>query len=973
MIDFTGRHSDLAQLSQHGQSAREKSGCTVLLQGTAGIGKTRLVQHFLELPENEPATILRGSAYLPHDHLLYAPILEAFGHYFQTLSPTKRKQLTAGLADLRLLFPGLECGTPRPMSDDALHKIRLFQCFATLLRRLTAHGPVILFLDDLHWADAVTLELFHYLSTAAAQPSLMLIATLRTEDLQENASFRAMIHSLMRTPQAHTMKLGPLRSEDIKEVFQHQVGGPPSPTLLQQLEHQTGGTPLFLCALLDALQNEEKLLFDGHYWNIREQNWTLPQTVRELVTQRMVRFSEGAQELLQWMAVCPDGIVHTLLAQAIHQDEDTLLSHIQEACVPGFVGETVQQGQTCYRWTHPLVREVIYNDIPRWRRNKLHASLAHLLEQQDPSDDYHLANHYCGMDGPSLSPKALLVLREAGEEAKRLGAHLEASRFFSKALDALHNQPDPGKLPILLEGLGEVRCLLGQTEEGTQLLQEASQHYREHQEWRGYARAQLRLAHGSWSQFHFDEAHQHIEKGLAALQDAEHVPEWERLHATRLTFLDRCYQFEPLRLSLQKLEANLAQQSADFRLAVEACEFGFSMREGRYDDAHKQVVSMQHQASQSLDFVQRIRVHNFAGLLAVAKGDSISAEQQFNTSMALIKEHGLTGCAPSVLCFGGALSLLTGQWEEGLERTQQGMYIAMQTHSLRYHSRMHALRACLCAHLGRFDEATEEYNHAMEQLGDHTDDLHIAASIWVSCGLGLIEQGQYQRAQDLLQNTPTSNPPQLPVDSILPSFCLQAWGHTYVGLEQFDSLPFVIEPLKARGKHSPYCNAWANYFQAQYIGAKGDTQQASLLFQESASTFAEEKHPHAEASTWLAWFRLQTPNKASRHDATNLKHAERMVELWETLSATHRQDEAWSELDRHGITKATLRDQHRYLSKRESEIAELIAKGLKNTEIAKRLHISPHTVSSHLKRIYARLNINTRTELAKFVMTQHSA
>lgn len=960
---FTGRKEELSYVFERWSEAQKGKGQLLLVRGVAGIGKTVLVRHALKTIESEGARLLSGAAYLPHENLLYAPMLEAFGSFFRAHHTPS--DLIHGLDELKLLFPDLPCDSPKMLHDPALEKIRLFRCFATLLERISQHTPTLFFIDDLHWADSVTMELFHYLATIANRSPLLLVATLRSEAL-EDTSFRRIFRSLLRIPHSSQLELAPLGKQDIVALFQTKVDGPISSELIERLHHQTSGSPLFLCALIEALHAEKTLFFNGKSWSLCDRNWPLPSSIRELVLERLEQVSHEARELLEWMAVCPDGTSHTLLSRAT-QKEKTIATHIKSLCVPGFLCETLQEGEVHYNWTHPLVRKVIYAQISGTRRHQLHARLAHVLEEQPPKGRFHLANHYCGMEAATLSQKATEHLEETGREARILGAQFEAYQFLSIALQAARLNGYSGILPSLLQHMGGIKRLQGQTQEALSLLQESLQKFTQQQQWRSIASIHLELTQIQWAQLDFEAAHIHLAKGLDALAHIEYCPEWEQLQAARLVFLDRCYDFVRLKQLLRDIKAQENPKSPHFRVTVFICELGFQMREGAYDKAQETLEQMLPLAEKGKDFVQMVRVHNFAGLLAYATGHHAAVEEHYQANMSRIEEHGLVGCEPAAQSVGGLSSLLAGRWEEAYQRSYRGLQVAKEINSTRYHARLHALCGLVNSHQGKFDEAKAHFAQAYTILGDKTDDIHIAATIWGTEATYLVESGQYDAALDLLQRTPLDEE-ECAVDGILSTLYVITWGHALLGCNQSDKLFPVINALQRRGTQSEYCRAWALYFQAQQTQSEEDDLQRTHMLESVIQTFQTLDAPFHEARARLAWFKCMEFSKHHPVDFHKLQQGERMIKLLQELGAQHKVEQAWELLSKHGITKATFSNQYRYLSKRESEVAHLIVEGLKNAEIAKRLHISPHTVSSHLKRIYTKLHIRSRSELVRFIL-----
>ncbi len=150
---LVGRRAEMDRLAAQLSRAARGQGCAIFLVGEAGIGKTRLAHEALVLAREQGFLILEGSAYELEGRLAYAPILAAFGPFLRRLDSAHQARLVSGLPDLGRLFTDLRLPAPLSLGDPALEKTRLFEAVARLLEQLTRETPVLLFLDDLHWAD----------------------------------------------------------------------------------------------------------------------------------------------------------------------------------------------------------------------------------------------------------------------------------------------------------------------------------------------------------------------------------------------------------------------------------------------------------------------------------------------------------------------------------------------------------------------------------------------------------------------------------------------------------------------------------------------------------------------------------------------------------------------------------------------------------------------------------------------------
>ena len=178
---LVGRSAEMDQLAAGLERVAHGQGCVMFLVGEAGIGKTRLAHEALALAREQGFLVLEGSAYTLEGHLAYAPILAIFGPFLRRLDSPRQAQLVSGLSDLGRLFNDLRLPAPLPLGNPALEKTRLFEAVARLLERLARETPVLLFLDDLHWADPASIELLHYLARGIADQSVLVLGTYRAE------------------------------------------------------------------------------------------------------------------------------------------------------------------------------------------------------------------------------------------------------------------------------------------------------------------------------------------------------------------------------------------------------------------------------------------------------------------------------------------------------------------------------------------------------------------------------------------------------------------------------------------------------------------------------------------------------------------------------------------------------------------------------------------------------------------------
>jgi predicted ATPase len=211
-VPLVGRSEELGRVLAALERASAGSGGALLLAGEAGIGKSRLAAEALTLARQRGFVTVQGAAYPLQADLAYAPILEALGPFLTGLEPGRLAALVRGLPDLGRLFAGLHLPPPEPLGDADLERTRLFEAVSRLVERVAAERPVALLVDDLHWADAASLEFLHYLARGLAGRRVLLLGAYRLDESRTHPGLRTMVRSLQRLGLAEELPVGALRT-----------------------------------------------------------------------------------------------------------------------------------------------------------------------------------------------------------------------------------------------------------------------------------------------------------------------------------------------------------------------------------------------------------------------------------------------------------------------------------------------------------------------------------------------------------------------------------------------------------------------------------------------------------------------------------------------------------------------------------------------------------------------------------------
>src|SRR5579863_6905420 len=409
MGTLVGRDAELARLRGLLNDAAAGHAVTGLVSGDAGIGKSRLVAEAMQIAGRDGFTVLCGQCAEIGDSVPYLPFADAF----RTAPPHVAQAVKARPVLSRLLPDG--DGQAQEADWAGLARQQMFGAVLSLLSELAAASPVLLIIEDLHWADATTRHLVTFLARMLHRERVALIGTYRTDDLHRRHPLRGVIAELLRLPMVALIELGPLSAAALAEILSNR-GSAPSPlsaATLNSLVERAEGNAYYAEELLTASS-----CADG----------ALPTGLAALLLSRVERVSDAAQQVLRAAAVAGGGAADDLVRAASGLTDDVYEEAVREAAGHQLLAFDEPDG---YRFRHALLREAVYADLMPGERTRLHARLASLLADV-PGSAAELAHH--SMASHDI-PGAFAASIRAATEAARLGAPAEAHRHYDLALE----------------------------------------------------------------------------------------------------------------------------------------------------------------------------------------------------------------------------------------------------------------------------------------------------------------------------------------------------------------------------------------------------------------------------------------------------------------------------------------------------------------------------------------------------------
>jgi len=468
---IVGREPEFARLSALREDAFTGQAGAVLIAGEAGVGKTSLANAFIsETVHNDPAVrVVRGECVpLGGEGLPYAPVVGMLHDLADLFGETELlRRAGAGAAELRWLVPEFDAEDHRadhPVDGTRPeNRLRLFETVARLVQDAARLSPLIIMVEDLHWADESSRHLIDFLIRAVAGVPVLIMISYRTDELTRRHPLRPFLAEIGRVPTVHRIEVGPLSPTAVEQLITissrdiDRDQNPSRPELIKRVAMASGGIPYFVVELLRAGQTGEEL----------------PDTLRDTLLLRISRVGEECQRLLRLMAVGGNRVEHTMIAAVSELPAAQLERDLREATEAALI----MPDRSGYAFRHALMREVLHDDLLPGELTRMHRSYASALEQHpgllpDSVRAVQLAHHwYAARDNQAAFHWSVEAAR-----LQRYG-YAEALRHYERALELWEVVGEPeavaGPLPEFLDKASEAANDAGDGDRSLALINEA--------------------------------------------------------------------------------------------------------------------------------------------------------------------------------------------------------------------------------------------------------------------------------------------------------------------------------------------------------------------------------------------------------------------------------------------------------------------------------------------------------------------
>jgi DNA-binding SARP family transcriptional activator len=452
-LPLVGRHRDWAQLLSIWQRAVVGVSQVILLEGVAGIGKTRLAEELGRWVRRQGHTALTARCYAAEGKLAYGPVVQWLrARSLPSLEPVWRRELARLLPEL---LDDVSDGESLSPMTEAWQRQRLFEALARAV--LEEQSSLLLILDDAQWCDQETLAWLHYLLRFDLSARMLIVATLRLEEFDVDHPLSAWVRAAQRSVPVHELVLGPLSEEETLALAAKVAGRGLDDEMAACIFKETEGNPLFVVEMVRAgkvggAQDLVCPLQEG-----------LPAKVQATIEGRLALLSPAAQALVNIAAVVGREFTFEVLMQASDLDHDTALRALDELWQRRIVRE---QDETGYDFTHDKLRQVAYASLTEAHRRYLHRNVAAALETVFSANldtvSGLVAVHYERAGDPQ---RALPHLLRAADYALHVYANEEATKYYDRVLKMITPPANTEQVKWrfqALSALGQIALRMGQ-------------------------------------------------------------------------------------------------------------------------------------------------------------------------------------------------------------------------------------------------------------------------------------------------------------------------------------------------------------------------------------------------------------------------------------------------------------------------------------------------------------------------------
>jgi len=971
---LVGRSEQMAALEGALDSVRQGGPAAVLLGGEAGVGKSRLISEFTTIARRNGARVLAGGCMqLGADGLPFAPFTAVLRDLVHEMGTDAFGALLPGRAtrELARLLP--EVGAAPEGGGSGTARARLFEEMLVVLDQLGSRSPVVLIIEDAHWADRSSRDLLTFLiGNQRTLGGVLVLVTYRSDELHRTHPLRPLLATLDRIDWVERVDLPRLTRAATVDLASRIIGHDPSAQLADVLYRRTSGNPLFIESLL-CCDSENELSCE------------VPESLRDLLLESVHRLPEDTQELLRTVSASPGVTSHALLAAVTGRD-DTALSR---ALRPAVTGNVLRAEAAGYAFRHELIREAVHEDLLPGEHGRLHSKFAEAIDADNRlvppgRAAIEMAFHW---NAAHDSTWALIAAWQAAAQAGKAVAPAERLSLLARVLELWDQVPDAA----LRIGADHVRVL----EEATAAAHDAD-------EWeRGIAlassalkeldasaspvRAARLLEQRGRYRMHIGRqgSAEDFDAGLGLVPGSLDVPTRVKL----LLSMARCIPYRESDRSYAE-EALALARSADDTINEAKALLMLAMFDG--DDGQQASPG-----SSAIELIAQARAlgreaSDLGILLAAAINESHLLEgaglhelafEAARNGVLSADAHALSRTSGSVLTINQAEPLVAlGRWDEAMAVLDGGLDVEVMPRPS-HRALLQILKGTIALSRGDTELAARMATLAESLVRDQTYKLQnklplvrleILLALASSPGAGVAATVRAMDDNDLANANPRYAWPILVAGAAASVAAARQAAATEDDVLSYE-VAALLERLRTVAEKLQVCGPLQRAHRLEFEAADATVMQPGgsepLAAWDAASAAWEElREPYPFAAALLRATECALAGGDKEAAGSRLRRAAALASelgagpLGAEIATLARR--ARIALSSGAGAVAAEPDLAAGLTDREVEVLRLVAAGRTNREIAAELFMSPKTASVHVSNILRKLGVGSRTEAA---------
>ena len=473
---YIGRVREMGELKDALDGAISGRTRLVTLVGDPGIGKTRTAQELSIYAGQRGVQVHWGRCHEGEGVPPYWPWIQTIRSYARDTTPEQLRFLMgAGAAEIAEIVPDVRHRLPdlqpAPSLKPEQAQFRLFDSVVTFLRNAADTQPLMLVLDDLHWADQPTLALLSFTARELSGERLLIVSTYRDDDLSPVSHLSQSVQILATEQMLHRVLLKGLSQQEVGRFIEAITGIVPPVELVATVHRRTDGNPLFVTEVARLLVQEGELTAEGSQ---ERQSWSvrIPEGTVQVIGRRLDQLSEPCSKTLTVASLLGREFSLEQIQRLVGDVSREVLVKVLEEAVSARVIERMPQGQDRYQFAHAVMQETLSGTLSDASRAHLHARIGMMLEGLYGDDarahSAELAHHFTQAEPILGKERLILYSRLAGERAAETYAHQEALVLFQRAVVAKEGQEMDEETAELLIGLGRAQAATGQRRQLTE-------------------------------------------------------------------------------------------------------------------------------------------------------------------------------------------------------------------------------------------------------------------------------------------------------------------------------------------------------------------------------------------------------------------------------------------------------------------------------------------------------------------------